>query len=312
MPAPVNPLIRLIPPLLVRFFARPYVAGDSLSAALDVAGDLFREKGLLTSLDLLAEDISDQQTADRNLATYLNMVDAVAADARFTEGSRPTLSLKPSSYTVAPLDRDGDATGSAAAIMRIAEHARDQGVRLTVDMEGRAWTDFTLDLLSDLHTAGHDHVGAVLQTRLHRTRQDLDRLPAGIRVRLVIGIYREPEEVAVTDKRTMKQRMLDYAGILLQRGHFVEFATHDERWLRRFVDEVAPAAGVGPERYELQMLFGVPRARLLAEMLGRGIPARLYVPFAESWAMAVEYLRRRLDEYPAMMWLVAKNLFLRR
>ena len=312
MPAPVNPLIRLIPPVLVRFFARPYVAGDSLPAALDVAGDLFREKGLLTSLDLLAEDINDQQTADRNLATYLNMVDAVAADARFTEGARPTLSLKPSSYTVAPLDREGDAAGSAAAITRIAEHAQDQGVRLTVDMEGRAWTDFTLDLLSDLHTAGHDHVGAVLQTRLHRTRQDLDRLPAGIRVRLVIGIYREPEEVAVTDKRTMKQRMLDYAGILLQRGHFVEFATHDERWVRRFVDEVAPAAGVGPEQYELQMLFGVPRACLLTEMLGRGIPARLYVPFAESWAMAVEYLRRRLDEYPAMMWLVAKNLFLRR
>ena len=38
----------------------------------------------------------------------------------------------------------------------------------------------------------------------------------------------------------------------------------------------------------------------------------LYVPFALSWTLAIEYLRRRLDEYPAMMFLVAKNMFLRK
>ena len=35
-PPRVNPLIRLIPPPLVRFFARPYVAGDSLEKAMDI------------------------------------------------------------------------------------------------------------------------------------------------------------------------------------------------------------------------------------------------------------------------------------
>lgn len=308
----MNPLIRLIPPLLVRFFARPYVAGDSLEKALDVAVGLWRAKGLLTTLDLLAEHIHRQETVERNLATYLEMVDAASDESRFANGARPSLSLKPSSYTTAPLDRNGDAAGSSEAITRIAEYARGRGVRLSVDMEGRAWTDFTLDLLCDLHAAGHDHVGAVLQTRLNRTREDLDRLPPGIRVRLVIGIYREPPEVAVTDKKTMKQRMLEYGEILLRRGHYVEFATHDEPWVRRFVDEVVPATGVTTDGYELQMLFGVPRGRLLAEMRRRGVQARLYVPFAKSWAMAVEYLRRRLDEYPAMMGLVLKNLVLRR
>ena len=309
---PVNPLIRLIPPALVRFFARPYVAGDSLDQALSAADKLWRERQLLTTLDLLAEDIHKQEVADRNVATYLEMVDAVGAEGRFENGSMPTLSLKPSSYTTSPLDRGGDAAGSRKAIARIAEHARDKNVRLTVDMEGRSWTDFTLDLLEELHGAGHRHVGAVLQTRLNRTRDDLERLPPGIRVRLVIGIYDEPSSVAVRDKQVMKQRMLDYAEILLRRGHFVEFATHDEPWVRRFVNEVVPAVGVDPDAYELQMLFGVPRAKLLAEMRDRGIGARLYVPFATSWAMAVEYLRRRLDEYPAMMGLVVKNLFLRR
>jgi proline dehydrogenase len=309
----VHPLIRLIPAPLVRFFARPYVAGDSLAKAMDVAAALLRERGLKTTLDLLAEGIDDEATAQRNVATYLEMVDAAAADARLAApGARPTLSLKLSSYTTAPLERGGDARGAREAVFRIAEHARVRGIGLTVDMESRHWTDFTLATLRELHAAGHAHVGGVLQSRLLRTAEDLERLPPGMRVRLVIGIYQEPAEVALTDKTAMKERLLDYAGRLLQRGHFVEFATHDETYVRRFVGEVAPRQGAGAERYEVQMLYGVPRERLLGELRQRGVAARLYVPFSLSWPMAIAYLRRRLDEYPRMMVLVVKNWFARR
>ncbi|MFO1053644.1 MAG: proline dehydrogenase family protein [Planctomycetota bacterium] len=305
----MNPLIRSIPPFLVRFFARPYVAGDSLAKAMDVAAELRTKRGLLTTLDLLAENISERETVERNVATYLAMVDAAASDPRFAgDADRPTVSLKPSSYTVAPLDKSGDAAGSAAAVRRIVEHAAQRKVRVTVDMEGRHWTDFTLDLLKDLHAAGHRHVGCVMQTRLHRTEADLDRLPAGIRVRLVIGIYNEPENIALRDKPAMKERMLAFAGKLLARGHFVEFATHDEAIVRRFLEQVVPAAGVGTDRFEVQMLYGVPRDKLLGEVAARGVRARLYVPFALGWPMAIAYLRRRLDEYPRMMLLVARNM----
>jgi proline dehydrogenase len=309
----VNPLIRLIPPFFVRLFARPYVAGDSIEAALDTAADLWTESGILSSLDLLAEHIEEQETVERNTETYLRLVELVAADPRFADpSSRPSLSLKLSSYTTAPLDAGGDAAGSAEAVERICVAAGERGVDLTLDMESRHWTDFTLDLLDRLHAGGHTHIGAVLQTRLDRTERDLDRLPSGIRVRLVIGIYDEPSDVATRRKPEMKERMLRYATTLLERGHYVEFATHDEPYVRRFVDEVAPAAGAGPERYEIQMLFGVPRARLLDELHAREIRCRRYVPFALGWPMAIAYLRRRLDEYPYMMWLVLKNLCKRR
>ena len=307
----VNPLIRVIPAFLVRFFAKPYVAGDSLEQALHVVHKLFRERGLLATLDLLAEDIRTPEQAQRNPDTSLAMIDAVAASELPAE-ARPTLSLKPSSYTTAPLHEGGDAAGSLAAIRRIAERAGERGVALSIDMESRHWTDFTLDALRQLHGEGHRHVGAVLQTRLHRTERDLDALPAGCRVRLVIGIYREPADVALVDKPAMKERLLDYAGRLLQRGHYVEFATHDDAYVRRFVEQVVPQASVGPDRFEVQMLYGVPRDRFLADLGRQGIRARLYVPFALGWDMAIEYLRRRLDEYPAMVWLVTKNLFLRR
>ncbi len=308
----MNPLIRLIPPPLVRFFAKPYVAGDSVEKAVDVAALLLEKHGFLTTLDLLAEGIDSEEIVEQNVLTYLGMVDAVASDSRFDgDGQRPTLSLKPSSYTTSPMEDEGDAKGSKEALFRICEYARERGVRVTVDMESRHWTDFTLDALDELHAAGFTDVGCVIQTRLHRSAADLDRLPAGMRVRLVIGIYREPDEVAVTHKPEMKDRMLEFAARLLDRGHIVEFATHDETYIRRFLDEVVGPSHVAKDRFEVQMLFGVPRQKLLTDLVRQGIRVRLYVPFAMGWKMAIAYLRRRLDEYPAMALLVLKNWFLR-
>jgi len=307
----VNPLIRVIPAFLVRFFAKPYVAGDSLQKAMDVVHGLHRERGLVATLDLLAEDIHTEERAHANRDTYLRMVDAIAASP-LSAAARPTLSMKPSSYTIHPMQRGGDARGTREAIFAIVEHARSKGVLTTVDMEGRQWTDYTLRLLQELHAAGHSDVGCVLQTRLDRTERDLDALPKGIRVRVVIGIYREPADVAVTDKVTMKERLLTLSEKLLRRGHYVEFATHDDGYVRRFLDEVVPRVGAGKDRYEVQMLYGVPRDRFLADLRSKGVTARLYVPFALGWDMAIQYLRRRLDEFPAMALLVTKNLFLRR
>ena len=89
-------------------------------------------------------------------------------------------------------------------------------------------------------------------------------------------------------------------------------ATHDVQCVRRFLEDVVPKAGVGTDRFEVQMLYGVPRDRFLADLMRQDVRCRLYVPFALGWDLAIEYLRRRLDEYPAMMWLVTKNMFLRR
>ncbi len=308
----MNPLIRLIPRPLVKFFAKPYVAGDSVTSAMDVAAQIYEKNGFLTTLDLLAEDIDNQVVVQQNIATYLDMIDRVAEDPRFqSDGVRPTVSLKPSSYTTEPFESGGAARGSKDAILKICAHAGSRGVGVSVDMESRLWTDFTLESLQDLHANGPVDVGYVIQTRLHRSEADLDTLPAGVRVRLVIGIYKEPADVALMDKPEMKERMLRFAKILLDRGHFVEFATHDEWYVRRFLDEVVEPARIGTDRFEIQMLYGVPRQKLLAALVRQGVRVRLYVPFALGWGMAVAYLRRRLDEYPAMAILVLKNWIFR-
>jgi len=289
---------------MVRWFARPYVAGDSLAAALRVAAEAWRDRGLLATLDLLGEDVDDPERIRASIGTYRSMVDALADDPRFADRpTRPSISLKPSAFTA------GAREEAAAPIEELAAYAHTKGVALTVDMEDHRWTDLTLDLAVRLFERGYD-VGTVLQTRLHRTEKDLARIPPGMRLRLVIGIYPEAAEIAVTDRRAMKERLLAYAGALLARGARVEFGTHDVRCVRAFAAKVAPKA---PDRCEVQMLLGVPRAKLQAQLrsgaLGPALPVRLYVPFATSWEEATAYLRRRMAESPSTAWLVLRNLF---
>jgi proline dehydrogenase len=309
-------LLEFTPDALIRLFARPYVAGDSLERGLAVAHELVSSAGIVASLDLLAEEVRDEARVRANRETYLEMIRAVASDRRFaTPRERPTLSLKLSSFTTQPLDAGGDGSGSREIVRELAVEAKRLGVPLTVDMEDHAWTDFTLETAVGLHRDGFD-VGAVLQSRLHRTADDLARVPAGMRVRMVIGIYLEPASLALTDKEPMKERLLQQSATLLDRGVYVEFATHDERCLRRFFAEVIVPRGLGGERYEVQMLYGVPRANLLAEVAAGRLsprdrvppPVRLYVPFATAWDQATAYCRRRLRNNPHMMNYVLINL----
>ncbi len=309
-------LVDAMPAALIRLFARPYVAGDHLGAAIAVARRLLHGSGLVTTLDLLAEEVSSAELVAANLATYLEMVRAVAAEQAFrAPRDRPSLSVKLSSFTLAPLDRGGDGKGCREAVETIAVEAKRLGVPLTIDMEDRHWTDFTLDVATGLFRRGFD-VGAVMQTRLHRTEADLARIPEGMRVRMVSGIYLEPAEVALTEKPAMKARLIEQSARLLDRGVYVELASHDEAVVRRFLREVVQPRTLGGERYEVQMLYGVPRANLLCEILaGRLTPAdrapplcRLYVPFATAWDQATAYCRRRLRNNPTMASYVLINL----
>lgn len=297
---------QLVPGPLVRWFARPYVAGDSIESAIAAAA-LLRGKGMRTTLDLLGEGVTRMEQVEQNVSVYLELINYIAGDPQFADPeSRPSVSVKPSAFTTGAME------DVRAPLTEIAECAHAQGVALTIDMEERRWTDLTIDLSVGLFERGFD-VGTVYQTRLNRTEADLARIPAGMRLRLVIGIYSESAEFAATNKRTMKERMLTYAATLLERGVKVEFATHDEEFIERFAREVAPAA---PDRCEVQMLLGVPRSRAGAALASGAwevpIPVRIYIPFAIGWVDATAYLRRRMEESPNMIWLVLRNLARRR
>jgi proline dehydrogenase len=124
-------------------------------------------------------------------------------------------------------------------------------------------------------------------------------VPGGLRVRLCKGAYREPATQAFPRKADVDRNYARLAGMLLSReaqtaGAYAAFATHDERLIRVIADR-AREFGLGPDRYEFQMLHGI-RPDLHQTLAGLGVRLRVLVPFGEDW---YGYFVRRLAERPA-------------
>jgi proline dehydrogenase len=289
-------VVNMIPAPMVRVFASPYVSGDSLEKGLAVADALFKNRGVETTLDVLGEAEHTEAKVRGAVDNYLRALDALK--------DRPycTLSIKPGhfGFYVSPdLCRRN--------VEEMAAACQSAGRGLTVDMEDTDLTDFTLDLYRSLKPK-YPVLGTVLQSRLFRTLDDVDKLD-GLKahVRACIGIYNVGPDKAMTNKRQMKENLLRLIEKLFDRGHYVCVATHDVEYIAKARGLIARKK-IPKDRYEFQMLLGVPRERLQSELISSGERVRLYVPFASDWADAIAYLRRRMLESPSMTLLVAKNL----
>jgi len=286
----------LIPGRLVRVFAAPYVAGDSLEKGLAVADRLYRESGICTTLDVLGEAEKTEAKVRTAVQVYHRALEAIA--------DRPycTLSIKPGhfGYYVDP-------AFCATNIDALAQACQAAGRGLTVDMEDTDITDWTLETYRTLK-AKYPVVGTVLQSRLFRTDKDVDSLRGiGAHIRLCIGIYNVPPSLALTNKREMKEALLKLLRKLAEDGAYVCIGTHDVEYIKK-ARAVLEEMKVPKDRCEFQMLLGVPREQIQKELIAAGYTVRLYVPFAEDWSDAVAYLRRRMVEGPSIIALVLKNL----
>ena len=289
-------LIDLMPGPLIRTFARPYIAGKGIPSGVSKAGSLHREMGLHSTIDLLGEEVFRREDVEATVQVYFRMIEALKGNAF------ATISLKPTQLGI-----NESLEYCQANLKRIAAAASAQGLRITLDMEDSSFTDRTLQMFRAVRNE-FDNFGIVLQSRLFRTSEDIRNLHAKpCRVRICIGIYKEPAALALQDKSAMKEKLFEHVQLLLDHGHYPEIATHDEDLIRRCM-EYLDLRGVPRNAYEFQMLLGVPRTHLQKEIIGRGQVVRLYVPFAEEWKYAVHYLKRRLAANPAMVFMVARNL----
>lgn len=292
-----NTIIDLMPGPLVRTFAAPYIAGKGIGSGVTKADELHAKQGLYSTVDLLAEEVFSREDVEATVQVYLRMVEALK-DRPFA-----SISLKPTSLGI----NESEAY-CQENLRRIVAAAAIHGLHITLDMEDRHFTDVTLRMFKILRSE-FDNFGIVLQSRLFRTSEDIKTLHTKrCKVRICIGIYREPPEVALQDKADMKAKLFEQVQLLLDHGHYPEIATHDEALVRRCIAYL-DQKGVPKDAYEFQMLLGVPRTDLQQEIVKRGQIVRLYVPFAEDWKYAVHYLKRRLAANPAMVGMVVKNFF---
>ena len=274
-------------------FARRFIAGETIQEAIEAARAI-QARGLMVTLDLLGESVTNLDEADAATRAYLGVIDAITAS-----GIERNLSLK-----LTQLGLDVDKASAVDNLRKILARADPAGFFVRIDMENSPYTEITLEIFETLWQQGHRSIGVVLQSALHRTESDVQRMNAlGARVRLVKGAYKEPKSVAYVKKADVDAAYARELRLLLVGGAYPAIATHDPRLIeltRRFAQE----HGVAPERFEFQMLYGV-RRDLQTALVRDGYRVRVYIPFGREW---FPYFMRRLGERPANVAFIVKSV----
>ncbi len=270
----------------LRRMSRRFVPGervdDFLRAAEEANGIRLEVTG-----NYLGEAEHDERTARDAVAAYMQILDGIVS-----RGLKGNISVKPTQVGLEigkEFYKDN--------LRPLLDRAREADVFIRWDMESSEWTQATLDPFEEMWAEGYRKMGVVLQSYLKRTMEDARRMnELGVRVRLCKGAYAEPPEVAFQERSQVDGNYIEVAKLLMEEGNYPALATHDEAIIDT-LKAFAHKNGIGPDRFEWQMLHGVRRD--LQKQLGEeGYKVRVYVPFGISW---YPYLMRRLAEKPANM-----------
>ena len=264
----------------MRLGAARFVAGETLDEAVVTLRRL-NEEGLRTNTTLLGESVSDPGEAGSVVGVYEEVLRRIAAERLQTN-----VALKLSHLGV--LIDEELAYGN---LKRLVAEAAGLGNFIRIDMEDSPLVDVTLRIFRRLREAGHENVGTVLQAYLYRSEADLEALlPLQPNLRIVKGAYREPADVAYPKKADVDAAFRRLVERSVAAGGSTAVATHDERLI-----DHALSLGAGPDRLELQMLYGV-RTQLQLDLVRRGERVLCAAPYGPDW---YPYLMRRLAERPA-------------
>jgi proline dehydrogenase len=281
-----------LPKWIVKPFAAPYVAGVSVDDAVKTV-TLLNKKGFLTTVDILGEHVQSHEESFKIRDEYINLYDRI-------KGLDANISLKPTH-----LGMEIDPSLAENNLLSILKKAKENNNFMRIDMENSPYTDATIRIYKKC-LGEYDKVGMVLQSYLKRTAQDIINLDSDkFNCRICKGIYREEEEIAYQNKKEIHDRFFEDVKAILTGKGYVAIATHDislinkiENWI---IENKIPL-----DRFEFQVLYGVPMGNKLQQLLDKGYTVRNYVPFGEAW---FDYSIRRLKENPNIMWYVLGNMF---
>ena len=274
-------------------FARRFIAGETVEEAIAAARAL-ETSGLTQTLDLLGESVRTMTEADTATRAYLALIDRVVEAGI---GRNVSLKLTQLGLTI-------DRATCVDNLRRILDRGGAHDFFVRVDMEESSYTQVTLDVFETMWQQGYRNVGIVLQACLRRSAGDAARMnELGARVRLVKGAYKEPRAVAYQRKAEVDAEFVEIMRLLLDRGTYPALATHDPEMISS-ARKYASSRGIGPERYEFQMLYGI-RRDLQTQLRDAGHRVRVYVPFGREW---FPYFMRRLGERPANIGFVIRGL----
>ena len=286
-----------VPRPLVWRFSRRYIAGVDLEDAYRTVREL-NASDCTATIDVLGEDSTNRDEVKSAVDLYLKAIRDIHA-----KSLNCGISVK-----LSELGLRFDVEGCRQAIRTLIACAADHDRFVRIDMEDSSVTSVTLDVYREMRRE-FDNVGIVIQSCLRRSEQDIaDLLDEGVTdVRLCKGIYVEPEAIAFVDPDEIRNSFNSLLEQLFEGGaRRVAIATHDPS-LVEYAEAVIDKSGVDEDRYEFQLLLGVA-GTLRRELVARGHPLRVYVPFGDRW---YAYSMRRLRENPNIAGHVVSNLLSR-
>ena len=294
----INHLIKYTLPALPKWFARPfakpYVAGETSEQALKHVKTI-NEKGFSATIDILGEHITDIDEAQKITEQYCDLYDQINHQSLDCN-----LSIKPTHVGLRiSLNK------AITNITKILDQAKKNNNFLRMDMENSVYTDHTFEIYN-LCKQSYEHVGVVIQSYLHRSLKDIEIMSENnLNARICKGIYKEEKTIAFQDRKKVKENFLTLAKTMAANGAYAGYATHDQDLIDQLLQWIQ-SESIDPNRFEFQVLYGVPMQGRLEELIDKGYKVRVYVPFGPDW---FDYSLRRLKENPAIARYVIKNMF---
>ena len=294
-------MLPYMPKGLVWLFSKRYIAGKKIENAIEISRKL-NEEGMMVTIDLLGEFITELKQAEDNKNEYLNIIETIQKAK--IDGN---YSLKPTMFGLL-IDPEVCYTN----IREIVAKAASYNNFVRIDMEDSQCVDLEIDLFRRLKAEFPKNVGLVLQAYLKRTLGDITNLldihskEIPISYRLCKGIYVESEKIAYKKYEEINAHFLENLEFMFKNGIYPGIATHDKPLIEGAY-KLIEKYKVPREKYEFQMLYGVT-PQLRKSIVDDNHRMRIYVPFGEQW---FAYSTRRLKENPSMAKEIIKALFFR-
>ncbi|SVD01691.1 uncharacterized protein METZ01_LOCUS354545, partial [marine metagenome] len=264
-------MIRIMPRWFIHPFARTYVAGESIEETVPVVKKV-NDRGFTCTLDILGEHVQSAAAAENITREYCDLYDVIA-----TENMNCNISIKLTHIGLA-LDKNI----AAVNLVRILKQAKLHSNFCRIDMENSPYTQQTIDLYKDC-VSKYPNIGIVLQAYLKRSLEDAHALnTATFNTRICKGIYNEPETIALQDRTAIQDNFFHITKEILSGNGFAAIATHDILLIDR-IEEWIESTQVSSDRFEFQVLYGVPMSGRLERLLDKGYTVRQYVPFGKEW-----------------------------
>jgi len=274
----------MIPPI-----ANNFVAGKTPERALEHVRRL-NDRDVGGILNLLGEHYSAYEDATADAEQYIELAGMIAES-----DLDACLSVKPSQLGVDISDELFERNFG-----RLVDNV---DCFVWLDMEDHTTTETTLDVFEEQTLATDGNVGVCVQSNLVRTGKDLVRLASlPGKVRLVKGAYKEPAEVAFTNRKKVTEVYKDQLEYMFQEfDGGVAVGSHDPVLIDH-AHELHDRYGTA---YEIQMLMGV-RENAQFELASKSeATVYQYIPYGSKW---LSYFYRRMRERRENVTLAARAI----